>query len=246
MNTFYFTVALDQKNHEYAKRMMNSFRKTNPGKEIQLFSMDDFRNHGLDFQKGDQYRMTATFIASLMEKHDCVVRLDADQIITGDLASATEGDFDVAVVYNSNPRELKTIEVKVHDIPSLDYVNCGFVVVKSKRFAQHFKKLADSDFNQTYQFREQDLLNILVYYFDYKVKFLDKEDSFYGLASKGYWPSVELRGKDLVLPKGEDYPDRDKIIRVLHFAGGEQAQKFHDLKIRFKPEVVTYLEGLMQ
>lgn len=242
-NPFYFTIALDQKNHEYAKRMMNSFRKTNPGKEIQLFTMDDFRNRGLVFEQGDQYKMTAVFINSLMDKHECVVRLDADQIITGDLSHVTEGDFDVAVVQNSNPRERSTIEVTIHDIDPMDYVNCGFVVVKSKKFAEHFEKLARSQYNNT-QFREQDLLNILVYYFDYKVKFLDKSDKWHGLISKQYNAEFVMKDGKLILPKN-DWADTDKEIVCYHFAGGENAKKFQDLAIRFSPEVQAYLEELM-
>ena len=83
----------------------------------------------------------------------------------------------------------------------------------------------------------------------YKVRFLDDEDSFFGLASKGYWPNVILRGEELVLPPTTDelgtYPDREKIIRAIHWAGGNQAGKMN-YRLHFQPNVCKRLDELVK
>jgi hypothetical protein len=96
-----------------------------------------------------------------------------------------------------------------------------------------------------YQFREQDLLNILVFYGDYKVKFLDASDKFHGLASKGYWPMIKMKGDKLILPTNAEWPtDGDKEICVLHWAGGNMPNKMN-YRLHFKPDVVKRLDYLV-
>ena len=73
---------------------------------------------------------------------------------------------------------------------------------------------------------------------------MDAGDSFYGLASKGYWPNITLKGKVLKLMKNEEWPkDRDKTIRVIHWAGGNRPNKMQ-FRLNFKPEVAERLEWL--
>jgi hypothetical protein len=91
--------------------------------------------------------------------------------------------------------------------------------------------------------KEQDLLNIMVFYCNYDVKFLDAENSFYGLASKGYWSEVILKGDELILPGNEEWNKEDKTIRVIHFAGGNSPDK-GNFRIRFQPEIVKRIEEL--
>ena len=203
-------------------------------------------------------------------------KLDADTVITGNLDHIWEGEFDVAVVNNSNPREDKAYPVRLWNINPLAYVNCGFVVMKSKAFVDHWMGLCYSEHFNSYQFKEQDLLNIMVFYMSqlvsgqYKVRFLDKSDKWHGLISKGYWPNIEYKAKwknnmnmsgakygtvkitqekvgdVLLLRKNEEWPkDEDKIIKVIHWAGGNQPGKMN-FKLHFKPDVVKRLEELVK
>ena len=82
----------------------------------------------------------------------------------------------------------------------------------------------------------------------YKIRFLDDEDSFHGLASKGYWPNIILRGQELVLPPVTDdlgtYPDKEKIIRAIHWAGGQVGKM--NYRLHFQPEVCQRLDELVR
>ena len=273
-----FTVGSDTTNEQYAHKMLNSLYKTNPDiaskADVKFFKAGEMIQAGFTLLPNDLKMRypTPILMKLLLQEYECVVRLDADMIITGDISSCWEGDFDVAVVQNGNPRELAAQQammgrtVQVWDLNPLDYVNCGFVVVKNEAFVDNWLRLCTPDRANAYQFYEQDFLNILVHYGNWKVKFLDRGDSFWGLASKGYWPQIIFDTKDgfgtppnvnsresktLILPKNsgddrEPWPtDCDKIIKCLHWAGGGGAPKFHDIDIRFDAEVAKYLKDLI-
>ena len=243
----FFTIA-DNNNMKYYEMMRNSLQKFHP--DIPLILIDEEKIK----QLGDPhffYRATPIVAKGLFKDYDVICKLDADQLITGSLDHIWEGDFDVAVVKNSNPREDKAYPIRLMDIHPLSYANCGFVVMKSKAFVEQWLKLCYSDHFLNFQYREQDLLNIMIFYMgekfggQYKIKFLDDEDSFHGLASKGYWPNVQLRGKDLVLPPIDGYPDKEKIIKVLHWAGGHSPDKMK-YRLNFKQEVCKRLDELVK
>lgn len=234
-----FSVATG-KHVEYFKKMEASLRKFHSEEELPLFQIDEKQIKAT----GDNmflYRATPIGAKDLIKQYDTVIKIDADSIITGSLEDAWTGNFDVGVVNNANPRETKKYPVTVWNISPQAYVNAGFVIMKSEEFIDHWFKLCYSPHFDFYQMKEQDLLNILVFYGNYKVRFLDNLDSFYGLASKGYWPNVELRDDELVLPKSEEWPDRDKKIKVIHWAGGHDAEKMN-FNIHFQPEVAKWLK----
>lgn len=238
MKRAYYCVA-DNNNLKYFEMMKNSLKKFDSKTDLILFGEKDIKvtNDQMIF-----YRATPYFAQKLFNAgYDEVCKLDADQIVTGNIDSIWEGEFDVAVVNNSNPRELKTYPVSVWDIHPLAYVNCGLVVMKNKEFVNHWFQLCYSDHFNNYQMKEQDLLNIMIYYGTYNLKFLDQGDSFYGLASKGYWPEIILKDKELILPANPEWNNTDKKIKVIHWAGGNSPDKMN-FQIRFKPEVVEYLE----
>lgn len=238
----YWSIA-DTNHLPYFKIMEKSFRKFHPNDELILFGDKEIKDMN---DKYVFYRATPVFTKKLMRQgYTEVCKIDADSIITGNLDSIWDGDYDVAVVNNSNPKEMESYPVTVWDISPLAYVNCGFVVMKNPRFVEHWNKLCFQQHFLNYQFREQDLLNIMVHYGDYEVKKLDEEDSFYGLASKQYWLNIEVRGDDLVLPKGSEWPDRDKYIKVIHYAGGEAADKMN-YRIHFREPVIKWLDKLLK
>jgi lipopolysaccharide biosynthesis glycosyltransferase len=240
----FFTIA-DNNNLPYAKMMTNSLKKFHPDAEVIVVGEEQIKayNDPMFF-----YRATPIIASELLEQYETVVKLDADQIITGDLSHIWEGKFDVACVNNSNPREYKAYPYTVWNIHPLAYLNAGFVVMKSKKFVDHWKQLCMSDHFNYYQMKEQDLLNIMVWYMNYiyDIKLLDSSDKWHGLISKGYWPQIELRETLLVLPKNEEWPvDSDKQIVCLHWAGGNSPDKMN-YRTRFKPEVVKYLDKLVK
>jgi len=251
--------------YDYSLKMISSLKKTNPDIEkkadIKLYTAKDAERLGFPTINPSEFKMrfmTPIFINELMEEYECVARLDSDMIITGDISHTWEGDFDVAVTQNASPRELVSQvqlmgkNVSVWDVAPIDYVNCGFVVVKSERFAKHWLRLC-TPARQHYQFFEQDFLNILVFYGDYNVRFLDREpnNKWHGLIVKGYASQIILKDKKLILPakSGADHDiwpgDYDKEIIAYHFAGGAQPGKFDHLETIFQPEVREYIKSLI-
>lgn len=255
-----FTCGLDETNFAYAKKMLSSLQKTNPGiakvADVILFTQQDFMAKG--GTQLDMRRMTPFFAKDLIRNYETVVRLDADMIITGDISHVWEGNFDAAVVQNGNPREIVAQQqmmgkpVSVWDIKPLEeYVNCGFVVMKSEVFVDHWFSLCTPERANIYQFYEQDLLNVLCYYGNYKIRFLDKEDNrAHGLILKGYYSEAILKEKKLIMPaksgsEQDQWPETEKEIVCIHFAGGQQPGKFDHLETTFQPEVCKYLKFLI-
>jgi len=78
----------------------------------------------------------------------------------------------------------------------------------------------------------------------------EDKDKFWNLASKGYWSEVILKDKKLVLPKNsgseiDPWPDNDKTLVGIHFAGGVLTGKFDHLDTQFDPPVAHYLKYLI-
>jgi hypothetical protein len=124
------------------------------------------------------------------------------------------------------------------------YVNCGFVVLRSNEFVKHWLDLCYTPHFDRYQMREQDLLNILVYYGNYKVKMLDNSNKWHGLISKHYWINMKLEDDKLILPKNEEWPqDENKEIVCIHWAGGNLPNKMN-FNTAFKEDVAKWLTKL--
>lgn len=239
-------VPADQNNLNYFKMFEKSLRKFHTEKEVDLILVgeEDIKKYN---DPAFFYRAKPLVGLSLLDKYDCVIGADADQIVTGKLNAIWEADYDVAVVNNSNPREFESYPYQFLNIHPLAYVNCGLVAMKSKAFVQFWLNMCYSIFFEAWQMKEQDVLNVLINSNNFKVLYLDSMDSFYGLASKGYWQYIAKSANSLVLPKNADgttqWPDRDKQIKVIHWAGGNDPSKMN-FDIRFQPDVAAYLKEL--
>lgn len=242
-----FTIA-DDNNMKWANMMINSLRKFHSEKEIPVEIIGgQMLKDTLVKDTHFFYRATPVIAQQLIDQFETVIKIDADSIITAPINEAWEGkDWDLKLVLNSNPREYKKYPVGVWDIhPIQEYVNCGFVSMRSKPFITQWHKLCYSHHFQNYQFREQDLLNILVHYGDYKCLLLENNDQFWGLSSKGYWLDIKMDGDKLILPKNDEWNKNDRIIKVLHAAGGNNPNKWN-LNIQFQPEVAKKLNELVK
>ena len=234
-----FTIA-DRDNMKYAEGLKNSFKKFHPDIDFVIFNEGDIKasNDPMLY-----YRATPYFgLHLLTEGYGAVVKLDADQVVTGDISHVWEGDFDVATVHNSNPKEMKKLVVQLQGIGPMEYQNCGFVVMKNAEFVKFWLALC---LNQNrflaFQYREQDILNNIIYWGKWKVKFLDAEGQWHGLISRGYEPGMILKDDRLILPAhSEGWPKEDVQIVCWHQAGGNLPIKmnFHTL---FKPIVAKWL-----
>lgn len=243
MKVIAFTIA-DKANERYLEMFKNSLRKWHTEEELPLTVVGQKWLDGIkDPQKF--YRMTPMIAKDLIGEYEVVIKFDCDQIVTGKLNHLwEEGNYDIGCVVNGNPKEPP---YGVWNIQPYGYMNCGLVVMRDKRFINHWWKLCTSAHFEQYQFREQDLMNIIYYYGDYKVSCLDQADKWHGLVHKGWWQYMKMKDGELILPK-EDRPwplDADKIIKVIHWAGGNDPNKMN-YRTRFQPEVAEWLDKLVK
>lgn len=246
----FFSIA-DRQNLPHFVKLQASFKHFHPNEELILFDEEKVKATG---DPHFYYRATPFIAKQLFEQgYDEICKLDADQIILGNLDHIWEDDFDFAVVNNGNPKEMKTYPVSVLDISPLAYVNCGFVVMKSKKFVEQWLALCYSEHFPQYQFREQDFLNILTFYFTdffggpYKVKFLDHSDKWHGLISKQYGVMMKMVDGKVILPKNDEWPTtEDKQIVCYHFAGGNNDPMKGNYRTAFPADVVKFIDGLLK
>lgn len=250
LKTVMFSIATDPKNLEYYEMMKNSLKKFHPDIPLILYNAEKVKKYS-DIDKSWSYRATPSIMNELKDEYDLIIQVNADQIITGPLDYVLEGNYDMGVVYNWNRVDPKRYgSVSVLDIPSYYYYNLGFIAVRSKRLIKNWKKLAYSYHFMNYRYREQDLLNIMAYYGDYKVRCFDEYDpktkysAWHGLRSKGEWHKCIMRDGKMILPASiEGYPERDKEIKILHWAAGSDGIKMN-YRTYFSKECITYLDWL--
>lgn len=232
----FFTVAYDETNKRYAKMMLNSLRKFHPDVDHHLFTEKEV-NQIDDPNKA--YRLYALFGRMLAEDYDLVIQIDADSIVTGSLQHILDDSYDLGCVLNNNRVDPK---LSIYDVDPGLYVNAGFVAVRGKRVWDWWNKLNHSPYFDRHRFREQDMLNIMFNYGDLKSRIFDFSEYWHGLIHKGEWHKMVMRKDQLVLPKSAGVAQEDKIIKIIHWAGGNVPKmNFH---VHFTPAVVKYLEGL--
>lgn len=235
-----FTVAYGRaENLMYAGMMINSFKYFHPEVPVIVFSDEDV-NKIQDPHK--TYRMYATFGKELSKEYEAVMQLDADSIVTGTLNHIFDDNKTKLACPNNN--NLIDPLLMIHDIPHQVYVNAGMVFARGERFWNWWEELNHRIYFNNYRFGEQDTLNMIFHYGDMKSKLMDYDygNRWHGLISKGNWHRIVLRNKELVLPKTNGVCNEDKIIKVIHFAGGQiPKMNFHTF---FSEEVIKRLEEL--
>lgn len=245
--TVIFTIC-DKNNEKWAKGLENSLRKFHFKKEV------DFKIYGPEFceaaLKEDQhfwYKATPWIASQLMDEYETVIKIDSDSLVTGNLDHILkQTEYEVGVVLNFNHIDARSYGMyTVWDIKAEEYFNCGLVAMRSKRFVNQWFKLCQSPHFVNYRMREQDLLNILCWYGDYRVRLFDDKETFNGLASKDFWPGAELVDDQLIVKfvDGEGKEVAKKRIAVIHWGGGKDAQKMN-FETKFTPEVVKWLKTL--
>ncbi len=258
----FFSVAGNDIYEKYVKMMANSFKKFHPNLPLKIFYKEDIDKRGgiEKIKKG----FTPFFVRELIKEYELVVRLDADQIILGSLDYIINQKYDVGTVYNLN-RIDPTMYVPVgilcsppHPasntlcwlIPPYEYYNCGLVAIRSEEFVNQWWDLCNSKYINRMQYIEQDVLNYLCVFGNYKVLCFDdynekeKYYAWHGLKSKGEWHRAILKDKQVTLPKADDnYPDHDTVLKVIHWAGGNDIKM--NYQAYFSDECIKYINYLV-
>lgn len=204
-------------------QFVNSVRKFHSEEELPILRVDT---------NGDPhfwYRAKPIIASDLIKEYETVIGADADQICLAPLTEIWEGEFDAGLVLND-----QAYPIGVWDITHPNYFNNGLVVLKSKEFIDHWLRLCLSDHFLKYQFREQDILNILASnYFNYKIKRLEGQ-KLYGEVAKPKWSQFDLIDGKVML--------NGQQLCMIHFGGGQDDPSKGNYRIRFKPEVVEFIE----
>lgn len=244
MKTVAFTIA-DERNMKWAKMLEKTFKHFHPDVPLKIYGEKEIAESGIP--KPHFFYIATPYCArQLIKEYDQVVKIDADSLITAPLEILDNPEtFDVGVVYNWT-RDAYSNQVKVWDVTPQGYFNNGFVVFRNQELIEHIWRLCNEKFLTNYQFREQDMLNIVAYYGNYIIKLLDMGDSWYGLRSKSEWNKAVMRDGVMVIPKAVNmFPERDKILRVCHWAGGNNDVKMN-YRAYFNEECSDYIEGLLK
>lgn len=204
------------------------------------------------------YRQKPIVMDKYIDEYECVLGLDADQVILGDLSYIWEKakDYDVATVINWNRADVAKygfVELMRIGIQPIEYFNCGLVAVRSKKFTHNWLVDCFSKNFEFCQYKEQDILNILCYFGNYNVRCLDHGDkpagmtAWWGLISKGEWSRTILKDNKVIVPKGEGdtpFPPEDMELKVIHMAGGGMEKK-DNWGIYFPEEVYKRIQYLI-
>ncbi len=266
-----FSVA-DRNNFPYALRMLkmlNSFHKDWPvilytnetdtdklkqlPKQVGVRDLNPYLEDQMFF-----YRATPILAEPLIDEYELVIKMDADQLVLGNLSYVLDTtDYDVATVINWNRHDIQfypVVELVRIGIAPIEYFNCGFVAMRSKKFVHNWTVACFSEQFNRLQYKEQDILNILCYFGNYNVRCLDHPDiisktpnrAFWGLIAKGELNRAKLRGDQIYVPKGfgtTPFPPEDLELKVVHMAGGNEAKK-DNWAAFFPPEVMKRIEEI--
>ena len=250
MKACIFTIC-DKNNEWMLPLFTNSLRKFHSEEELPLIVYgEEVLSKITDPDKF--YRATPMFAQKLLEEYDLVIKADVDQLFLGNLRHVLDSEYDVGVVYNWNRSDpLIYGEIGLLTIQPQQYFNCGLVAMRDKRFVDNWWKLCNSAHFYAMPYREQGFLNVLCHYGDYDVKCFDdfdrmtRHNGWYGLSSKSEWLAAEYIDGKIVVPKSEQgYPDRDKELHVIHWAGGGNEPRMN-YRVRFTEDVISYIDWLV-
>lgn len=250
--TIVFTIA-DDNNLPLAKNLERSFKKFHPNIPFVIHSGDKLKA-SLAEDKNFFYRATPILAENYIKEYDLVLKIDADSIITGSLDYIFKtDDYDLGTVMNWNRVDPKIFGVvQGWGISPVEYMNCGFVAMRSEKFVHEWKLLCFTPQYDRMQFREQDLMNAMIYFGNWNIRCFDHGDgpanyhAWHGLIAKGEWLKAKMVGDNIIIPKGEDnFPKRDLELKVIHFAGGNTPSK-GNYKTLFSEEVIERLNYLVK
>lgn len=249
----FFTIA-DKNNERYAQMLTNSFRKFHKDIDLLTIKGEELEAH-LKEDPQFYYRATPIVAKKLIKEYDLVVKIDADSIVCDDLSYIWETkDYDIGTVMNWNRKDPALYGyVQGWGILPAEYFNCGLVAMRNPKFIHDWRMLCFTQQFYRLQYKEQDLLNAMIYYGNWNVRCFDHLDpvanmnSWWGLISKGEWMRTEVKDNHIIVPKGlgdTPFPPKDIQINVIHWAGGSGSSKMN-YKTAFPEDVIKRIDYLV-
>lgn len=253
MKRIAFTVA-DANNMKYAEKLKKSLAYFHPDLELRVFGPEELAK----IDDKDIFYKQKPYFANILfnEGYDEVLGLDADMLILGDISYLFDISADVGVVLNFNPLDFKTYgPITVNPIHyATEYFNCGLVMMKSHKLVKHWLKLCNGPMFPRLTYREQDLLNLILYFGEYEWECYDDFTSvtahapaWHGLLASSETMRAELRGKDIVVPMNKEngYPSQDILFKVWHPAGGQGNHDKLNYHTKFQEPVIQRINEIL-
>lgn len=255
MKKILFFATCDVNNFPYAIKFWNSMTKFHSPKDIDMVLYTNEKRPEMlaklpkgikiedvdPFLKDDPYfwyRQKPILAELYIDKYKLVGGFDVDSIICGSLEYLISvDDYDVGTVMNWNRYDPQLYGyVQFQGVMPPEYFNCGLVFMRSKKFVHDWKVLCFSEQWNRAQYKEQDMLNAMIYYGNWNVRCFDhgdgiaKYNAWHGLIVKGEFLRAKMNGDDLYIPQGEGdqpFPAVDTLVKVIHTGGGPTPNKLN-------------------
>lgn len=264
MKTIAFTVA-DSKNLKYAFLLIKSFKHFHPDIPIVLWT-DEQRKEKLPKDcevrllvvQPDIFVKQKPLFANILfnEGYEAVLGLDSDMIVLGSLDYIFKHeDYDIGTALNFNPLDFRTYgPITIPPVHyATEYQNAGLVMMRNHKLVKHWLRLCNSGFFNRLLYREQDLMNIIIWFGEYKHKCFDDADNienyyaWHGLLATHSGLKMKVVNKDVILPKSEDgYPSQDIKVKVWHPAGGQTNEDKLNYRTAFSEEVIERIGEILK
>lgn len=252
MKPVLFITIADEKNIKDAKNLERSFKKFHKDIDFIILSGEDLKTY-LENDKMFYYRATPILGEKYLKEYDLVVKIDSDSLVLGDLSYIWETkDYDIGTVINWNRYDPQRYGfVQFQGVLPVEYMNCGLVAMRNATFVHDWKMLCFTPQFDRAQYKEQDMLNAMIYYGNWNVRCFDHQDriggnnAWWGMIGKLEWSRAELREDKIIVPKGlgnTPFPPQDTELKIVHMAGGspkEQWGKFFSTDVMKRINYLT-------
>lgn len=251
----FFVREIGYKYKETSKHLINSLNKFHPDIPVKIYTEYDLQKYNINLETKVAGLTTfiPLFAKELIQEYELVISLDSDQIILGDLNYIINQrhTYDMGMVENLNKIDpLNFAIASLPGIPPNEYYNLGLVALTSETAIDHLLRLCNSKYCDRFIYRDQDIFNIVAHFGNYRVKNFDAYDykggyfAWHGLKAKGEGVRMKLVNGKVILPKDNDYPARDTLIKAYHWAGGNKESKMN-FYTHFKDDMQNYIEWLV-
>lgn len=188
-------------------QFINSFKRFHPDIPLVVFRQDKV-NEIIDGHYMNWLNAKPMFAKLLTDQYECVINMDADQIVLGRLDEVFTDGYDIGSVQNQNDYENRHID----NITDEMYLQAGLVASRVPEFWDIWMERSLRDAWMC-KCAENDTLNFTVYENpQWKLKVFDKEKDYYGCKSLG-------REKEFVLD-GTKVMCRGEEVKCYHAAKG--------------------------
>lgn len=154
---------------EHTERLHKQATRLHPDIEFVIIKEADTKDSGDPLF---MERATPSIATMLFKDYEQVIKIDSSVQLEGSLDELLNdtGEWATMCVLNFNPKSPPEAPSAVWDVHPLAYTDSRFMIMRDKNFATDWLAMCHKPFFANYKGKENDVLNMLVYYGDYKSK----------------------------------------------------------------------------